>query len=118
MINDVREVYSVKFIELSNEIHNNKYNYTKSKYENTNTKIIITCPKHGDFLQLPASHLSGYGCNRCRKVSYSKKQIEWLEYLMKKENIFIKHALNGGEITYDINNRRTKKNRKKTFTIY
>jgi len=101
MVNNIKEVYSVKFIELSNEVHNNKYNYTKTKYENTNTKVIITCQKHGEFLQLPSSHLSGNGCNKCRKAGYSKKQIEWLEYLMKTENIFIKHALNGGEITID-----------------
>ena len=68
MVNNIKEVYSVKFIELSNEVHNNKYNYTKTKYENTNIKVIITCQKHGEFLQLPASHLSGYGCNRCRKI--------------------------------------------------
>ncbi len=29
---------------------------------------------------------------------YSAKQIMWMDYVMQKENIFIQHALNGGEV--------------------
>jgi len=53
------------FIESANQKHNNKYNYDKVCYINTNTKVIITCPVHGDFEQNPADHLKGNGCPRC-----------------------------------------------------
>ena len=37
-------------IEKLNEIHNNKYSYSKSKYINRKTPITITCPQHRRFL--------------------------------------------------------------------
>ena len=53
------------FIKKANEIHDNKFNYNRSNYVNVKTKIIITCPVHGDFEQIPSEHLSGYGCKKC-----------------------------------------------------
>lgn len=53
------------FLEKANIIHHNKYSYEKSKYIDCHTKIIITCPYHGDFEQTPASHLAGTGCPIC-----------------------------------------------------
>lgn len=55
------------FINKARYIHNNYYDYSKVKYINNSTKITITCPKHGDFEQTPASHLSGRGCSKCRR---------------------------------------------------
>lgn len=54
-----------EFIKHSNMIHNNKYNYEKSIYVNSITKLIINCPLHGDFLQSPGPHMSGRGCRKC-----------------------------------------------------
>lgn len=57
-----------EFIDKASKIHNNKWNYTKTKYINNNTPIIITCKEHGDFLQYPSNHLNGYiGCDKCKK---------------------------------------------------
>lgn len=53
------------FIEKSNEIHDNKYTYVRSVYINSQTKLIITCPNHGDFKQIPNAHMSGQGCPKC-----------------------------------------------------
>jgi hypothetical protein len=53
------------FIEKSREKHQDKYIYTKVKYINNLIKVIITCPKHGDFDQVPKSHLNGFGCKKC-----------------------------------------------------
>lgn len=54
-----------EFIGKSNIIHNNKYTYDKSEYINIDTGIIITCREHGDFTQIPKSHLNGFGCKKC-----------------------------------------------------
>lgn len=54
-----------KFIERCREIHGDKYSYDKVKYVNQHTKVIITCPVHGDFEQLPQSHLKGNDCPKC-----------------------------------------------------
>ena len=59
-----------KFIEKANKIHNNKFDYSKVNYINCYTKVIITCPKHGDFLQKPQDHLhSKAGCPICKESS-------------------------------------------------
>jgi hypothetical protein len=48
-------------------MHNNYYNYSKVNYINSFTKVLITCPIHGDFEQTPSSHLSGRGCPKCKR---------------------------------------------------
>lgn len=53
------------FIKKAKEAHGRKYLYSKSIYVKTNEKLIITCPEHGDFEQIPASHLQGKGCRKC-----------------------------------------------------
>lgn len=57
------------FIIQANSIHNNRYEYEKSIYVKSNNKLIITCKLHGDFNQLPTSHLTGVGCPTCGKDS-------------------------------------------------
>lgn len=65
-----------QFIDKANYIHNNKYNYSKIKYKNTQAKIIIICKKHKEFLQSPNSHLSGSGCPKCKleKIRLSNQE--------------------------------------------
>jgi hypothetical protein len=71
------------FLEKSNKIHNEFYNYDKVNYINARTKIIIVCPKHGDFEQLPFNHLKGKGCKICGIEKVKEK-------LSKTSEIFIK----------------------------
>lgn len=66
------------FINESNKIHKNKYKYQNSIYINTNTKIIITCPEHGNFEQLPLHHIKGIGCSKCSN-NYNKTKSEFIE---------------------------------------
>lgn len=55
-----------EFIELSNKVHNNFYDYSKVKYKNKDTKVCIICPIHGEFWQIPHNHLyHERGCSKC-----------------------------------------------------
>lgn len=55
-----------EFIEQARSIHGDFYNYDKVEYINDSEKVIITCPKHGDFLMRPDSHLhQKQGCKLC-----------------------------------------------------
>ena len=54
-----------QFIVEARKIHGDQYDYSKVNYVNNNTKIIIICPIHGEFLQTPSQHLSGSGCPLC-----------------------------------------------------
>ena len=55
------------FITRADKIHNNKFNYSKSKYINAKSNIIIICPIHGEFKQTPDKHLApkSHGCQKC-----------------------------------------------------
>ena len=57
-----------------NEKFDNKYDYSKAKYVNAHTNIIITCPIHGDFLQTPDTHLHSKGCKLCCKKDPTRGQ--------------------------------------------
>lgn len=56
-----------EFIEKARLVHGDKYDYSKTQYINARTKVIITCPIHGDFEQKPSVHLSNHGCPNCMK---------------------------------------------------
>lgn len=68
------------FINKANLIHNNKYIYDKAIYKQNKTKLIITCPKHGDFNQTPDKHLNrNYGCPICKESKGERRVRAFLE---------------------------------------
>lgn len=71
-----------EFIERSNSVHNNRYDYSLSNYINSSSKIEITCHIHGPFYQRAAHHLSGKGCPKCGGKNFDKN-----EFLRKSEEI-------------------------------
>ena len=77
------------FIENANKIHNNKYKYDKSTYVNSAAKTKITCEKHGDFWQLPESHIRGMcGCPTCRE---SKGEVATSVFLTENNIEYVRH---------------------------
>ena len=53
------------FIEKSVKVHGGYYLYDKVDYIDSQTKVCITCPKHGDFWQTPSAHSRGDSCPKC-----------------------------------------------------
>jgi very-short-patch-repair endonuclease len=92
------------FIERSILKHDNKYDYSLSKYINKTTKVIIICHIHGKFDQLPGNHLKGMGCAKCgRLVSGNKHSSNTEEFISKavfKHNDKYDYSL----VEYKINN--------------
>lgn len=67
------------FLEKCKKIHDNKYDYSKSEYQDSHSKIVIICKIHGKFNQTPTSHLRGRGCPECGKLkTYSLTQEEFI----------------------------------------
>lgn len=58
-----------EFVKRANQVHGNKYDYSKVIYKNSQTKVCIICSDHGEFWQTPPGHLSGKGCRLCGYVS-------------------------------------------------
>ena len=63
------------FVEKSKIVHNNKYDYSMVKYVNSRTKVKIVCNIHGEFDQVPASHIRGNGCYECFNDKRKNKNI-------------------------------------------
>lgn len=74
------------FIEEAKKIHGDKYLYDKVKYVKSNQNVIITCKKHGDFLQTPNTHLYGRGCELCAKDKLSIEFRPSLDEFIEKSN--------------------------------
>ena len=68
-------VTTENFIEKAKKVHGDKYDYSKTNYINTKTKVCIICPEHGEFWQNPSTHLSGGGCWKCglQRISNVRK---------------------------------------------
>ena len=73
-----KKVYQEDWIKAASELHNNKYDYSKVKYINANTKVCIICPKHGEFWQKPSLHMQGEGCPICNESTLEKKVAAFL----------------------------------------
>lgn len=53
------------FLEVAHSVHGDRYDYSKVVYSNARTHIKIICKVHGEFSQVPHSHISGMGCAKC-----------------------------------------------------
>ena len=85
------------FIDKSNHIHNNKYDYKNVLWNSVSKKIKIICTIHGEFEQTPSNHLMGKGCSYCSGVGRITKQI-FLERVNK---------VHGNKYEYIINDKIT-----------
>lgn len=81
------------FIKEAKKVHGDTYDYCKVNYINRNTPVIIICPKHGEFEQLPSNHLQGKGCSHCK----SKEQAALFNRLVED--------FPNEEILYEVGNR-------------
>lgn len=70
-----------EFIIKAKLVHINKYDYSKTNYTNNRAKVIITCPIHGDFKQVPKDHLAGCGCPSCMACGFNPNKPAYLYYL-------------------------------------
>lgn len=71
---ECRKVTKDDFIKRSNEIHDSKFKEGYAKVDLTKpgglrSKVKIECPEHGEFEQRASTHLRGYGCLKCRKLT-------------------------------------------------
>jgi hypothetical protein len=60
-----KRVTTAEFIERSNLVHGDRYDYSLAEYRAINRYVTIICAKHGPFQQSPANHYQGKGCAEC-----------------------------------------------------
>ena len=72
-----------QWIENARKVHSDKFDYSRVKYIDNKTNVIIICPEHGEFIQNPNSHLRGIGCSKCS----DKKQLTTETFIQKARKV-------------------------------
>lgn len=89
-----------KFIINAKTIHGNRYDYSKVKYINCHTKVIIGCDEHGQFLMAPRNHVNQkQGCPKCA-IIHVHNEIR----LTNEEFIEKAHIVHGNKYYYNLVN--------------
>lgn len=57
-----------KFIDISKDVHGDKYDYSETTYTKAKLPLVIICPLHGKFSQIAMDHMSGQGCPKCGRI--------------------------------------------------
>lgn len=84
------------FIEKARFIYGDKYTYDKVNYKNNKTKVIVTCPKHGDFEVRPDNFYHNHGCPKCG-ILMNPQCVPWT----KDKFVERSRLLYGDKYTYD-----------------
>jgi very-short-patch-repair endonuclease len=63
--------------------------------------VVIICPKHGEFLQRPNDHLTGYGCKMCQYEKTSKENRFTNEEFIEKANKIHSNTYDYSLVKYD-----------------
>lgn len=90
--NESRFMTQERFIEIAKSVHKDKYDYSKTKYISSNSKITVICPKHGEFQQTANAHLYSKGCYLCGRDNLKYTLDEYIEKVT---------AIHKGRYTYD-----------------
>ena len=101
----MRKLTTDEFIERSNTLFNNEYNYDKTVYIDAKTKCVITCKIHGDFLCTPSNHLKGRGCPKCRYIKSASKNRRSIKEVINKAREIHGNKYDYSLITEYTNNR-------------
>ena len=66
-------------------MHGDEYDYSRVQYKNSQTKVCIVCPKHGEFWQKPIYHtFNECGCPKCSIEENAEKNRHSLEFFIEK----------------------------------
>ena len=90
-----RRKSNADFIAEANKVHGNQYDYSKVSYVDAKSKVIIICPKHGEFQQSPSNHLNGTGCPKCSHERIGKLSRNSKEWFIEKA-----HEVHGDRYDY------------------
>lgn len=97
-----RMLTTEEFIERARLLHGDAYDYSKVEYRGYDVFITIVCPKHGDFIQTPDSHLQGKGCRLCANVGPSKPQKAIAEFLSAHTEVVLEQQFPNSRRRFDI----------------
>lgn len=68
-VHDLQRSTPQRFIQQAQEVHGDRYDYTKVLYSGAHDKVEIVCQEHESFWQDPQAHIKGQGCPKCGGTS-------------------------------------------------
>ena len=87
------------FIQRARKVHGNKYDYNRVVYKGTFIDVIIICPIHGEFKQIPNNHLN---CkNGCPKCGMESSRLNQKNKSTKEEFAIKAKKVHGDRYNYD-----------------
>lgn len=97
---------TLEFISDAKKLWGDRYDYSKVDYKGNKKKVIIVCPKHGEFLQNPNGHLNGDGCFRCQSSRGEMRILKFLEnnkidYISQKTFVDCRNPKTGQMLKFD-----------------
>lgn len=63
-----------EFIERASAALGNDYDFSKSEYKNSTTRVLVVCKRHGEFYAKPVHLMRGHGCPECGKLLSAAKR--------------------------------------------
>lgn len=82
---DKKRKTTKQFVRDARRVHGKKYDYSKVKYFNAYQKITIICPEHGEFDQVPHTHLDKRsGCPLCKHDKLCKTTEQFIADAQEK----------------------------------
>jgi len=87
----MRRLTTEQFIARARQAHGDRYDYAQTDYQNSSKPVVVICPVHGPFMQIPSNHLSGRNCKYCARN----------QRLSAEETIRRFRAIHGDRYTYD-----------------
>jgi len=115
----ITKKYYNKWLLKSSKLYGEKFDYSKVIFKSMSKKVEIICPIHGSFFVTPNNHIKR-NCSKCANINrrlktisrieenikngyqitpnYNKFACKIFDKMSKEKDIFIQHAMNGGEL--------------------
>lgn len=81
-----KRVNQEMFIARARAVHGDKYDYSKTDYQDMRSKVLIVCPVHGEFWQRAQSHLLGNGCPACKRDNHIRRIAELQKSILEQQD--------------------------------
>ncbi len=75
-----------EFLRRARAVHGDRYDYSLAgqQWDGVRRKVVLICPEHGRFEQLPRNHLQGHGCALCGHIRGARAQRYDLDEVVRR----------------------------------
>jgi len=70
----VARLTTEQFVAKANKVHGGRFTYDNAVYETKKSRVVVTCPIHGDYTVTASVHLLGFKCKKCANEEKKGRQ--------------------------------------------